>query len=123
MARPKKRKIETAEATPEDAAEVECDTGDTGEQQPGLDESIKASAKVDPSSGPGGKRWKEAFEKWKEVSFEAVKLRAIAGKYAEQEKLAQRLHDAKMRRLDTMATSSSGGRAPSGLLVGPMRPS
>ena len=55
---------------------------------------------MDPASGPGGKRWRAAFDDGKETSLRAVKLRVVADKYVEQEKLAQRIHDAKMRRLD-----------------------
>ena len=51
-------------------------------------------------SRPGGKRWKVAREKWEEAYIRAIRLRVIAGKYEEQEKLARRLYDAKMQRLD-----------------------
>ena len=53
---------------------------------------------MDPASGPGGKRWRAAFDDWKETSLRAVKLRVVADQYVEQEKLAQRIHDAFTRR-------------------------
>ena len=100
MARPRKKKLEVAETMAEDDGEAEDDTGVTGAQQPAVDGSTQAAANVDPASGPGGKRWRAAFDDWKETSLRAVKLRVVADKYVEQEKLAQRIHDAKMRRLD-----------------------
>ena len=103
MARPKKRKVEATETIVEPGAEGKCDTGVTGEQHPAIDDSIQTAgcaATVSASSGPGGKRWQVAWEKWEEAYRRAICLRAIAGQYEAEEKLARRLHDAKMQRLD-----------------------
>ena len=44
MPRPKKRKIEEVEATAEDGAEIDCDTGITGAAQPVLDSQSPAAS-------------------------------------------------------------------------------
>ena len=41
-----------------------------------------------------------AFDAFEDTSMAAIRLRCIANEQGKQEKLAERLHDAKMRRLD-----------------------
>ena len=100
MRRPSKRKVEEAETTAEDGAEIDGDTGVTGAQQPALDDSTQAAATKDPTAGPGHRKWKAALAAFEEAGRQARNIRAIAKEHEAQEKLAQRLHDAKMRRLD-----------------------
>ena len=100
MRRPRKQKVEVAETTVEAGPEVENDTGETGVQQPGVDDSVAASVKKDPTAGPGHKRWSAALAAFEESSLKAVKDRAIVPMFEKEQKLAQRIHDAKMRRLD-----------------------
>ena len=100
MRRPSKKKVEKTDTTAEDGDEVAVDTGITGEQQPALNESTEATAKVDAAAGPGGRKWKVAFDAFENASMAAIRLRCIANEQGKQEKLAERLHDAKMRQLD-----------------------
>ena len=100
MRRPRKQKVEVAETTVEAGPEGENDTGETGVQQPGVDDSVAASVKKDPTAGPGHKRWSAALAAFEESSLKAVKDRAIVPMFEKEQKLAQRIHDAKMRRLD-----------------------
>ena len=104
MPRPKKRKIEEVEATAEDGAEIDCDTGVTGEEVSTLDKSeevtLSLTAAVDPAAGRDGKRWQAALDAWKQVSETAIQKRVLADHLAEKEKVAQRIYDAKMLRLE-----------------------
>jgi hypothetical protein len=68
--------------------------------QPALDDSTQAAATKDPTAGPGHRKWKAALAAFEEAGRQARNIRAIAKEHEAQEKLAQRLHDAKMRRLD-----------------------
>ena len=56
--------------------------------------------KKDPTAGPGHKRWSAALAAFEESSLKAVKDRAIVPMFEKEQKLAQRIHDAKMKRLD-----------------------
>ena len=100
MRRPAKRKVEEVETTAEADAEAENDTGLTGAQHLGVDNPDAAAAEKDPTVGPGHKKWKAALAAWKEAELVAGRLRAIASVHQERLKLAQRIHDAKMKRLD-----------------------
>lgn len=100
MTRPKKRKLEVAEATAEAGPEVDFDTGDTGVQQPGLNASGQAAAAQDPTDGPGQKKWRAALETFEKASEQAALVRRIATDHEKKEKLAERLYEAKMRRLE-----------------------
>ena len=95
MKRPRKQKVKVAETTVEAGPEVENDTGETGVQQPGVDDSVAASVKKDPTAGPGHKRWSAALAAFEESSLKAVKDRAIVPMFEKEQKLAQRIHDAK----------------------------
>jgi hypothetical protein len=101
MRRPSKKKVDKTDMTAEDGDEVAVDTGITGEQQPALNESTEATAKVDAAAGPGGRKWKVAFDAFENASMAAIRLRCIENEQGKQEKLAERLHDAKMRQLVT----------------------
>ena len=92
MARPKKKKVESAETAAEDGAEVEDETGVTGEQLPALEYSNQPATMKDPTAGPGHmKQWQVALLKWQEATREATTMRSIAKEYEAKEKLAQRL--------------------------------
>ena len=65
--------------------EVAVDTGVTGWQQPALNESTEATAKVDPAAGPGGRKWKVAFDNFENTSMAAIRLRCIANEQGKQE--------------------------------------
>lgn len=100
MARPRKRKVEVAETMAEDGSEVDCDTGVTGPEQPALDNAQQGARSQDPTVGPGFKQWKAALQAFEEKSHQALVLRSCCKKYEDAAKLAQRLFDAKMRRLE-----------------------
>ena len=100
MRRPAKRKVEKVETTAEADAEAENDTGLTGAQHLGVDNPDAAAVGKDPTVGPGHKRWKAAFAAWEEAEKKAMLLRAIATEENKRNKLAQRIYDAKMMRLD-----------------------
>ena len=69
MRRPSKRKVEEAETTAEDGAEIDGDTGVTGAQQPALDDSTQAAATKDPTAGPGHRKWKAALAAFEEAVY------------------------------------------------------
>ena len=100
MSRPKKRKVEVAETTAEDDAEAEDNTGVTGQPVPELDEAEEVTTVVDPASGLVGKKWKAAFNAFEEASIKAIKTRVLADEQEKQAKLAQRIFDAKWKRLE-----------------------
>jgi ribose 1,5-bisphosphokinase PhnN len=84
----------------EDDSEGESDTGVTGERQ-----LAQQAASTAASSGPGlsaaaEKKLEEATDVFVETEGKAEALRMIATGREAQEKLAQRLHDAKQKRLD-----------------------
>ena len=104
MARPKKKVVVVTETVVEDAAEAENETGVTGELAPALDESDQTAAEVDASHSsaeePLPKKYLAALEAYGAALEKALSLRRAAGIFEEKEKLAKRLFDAKMRRLD-----------------------
>jgi len=100
MRRPKKRKVEATEMTVQDDSELEGSTGITGMQQPTLEPSSEACAMQDPTAGPGHKKWRKTLNIYEEALMKAMELRVFATMHEEKEKLAQRIFDAKMRRLD-----------------------
>ena len=104
MARSKKKKVEAGNPTAEDAVETECDAGAAGEQQQVLNCSSEASSEAAPQervrTAAQEKRWQAALEAWKEAAMNAEVRRLLAQKYEQAEKVAKRLHDAKMNRLD-----------------------
>ena len=103
MARPQKRKIEEVEATAHAGAEIDCDTGITGEVPPEL-EPISPVPSADAPGSPvrsaaQQKKWVAAKEAYEEAMLKAVVLREIATEQVQKQKLAERLFDAKMQRL------------------------
>ena len=103
MPRPKKRKIEEVEATAEDGAEIDCDTGITGAVEPGLDSQSPAASADDAASpvrsAAAQKKWMAAKEAFEEATLKAMTLRTIATEHGQKQKQAERLYDAKIQRL------------------------
>ena len=88
MPRPKKRKIEEVEATAEDSAEIDCETGIIGEVEPVLDSQspveFAAAASSPVRSAAAQKKWmvaKEAF--WEATMKTSMALRTIAAEHVE----------------------------------------
>jgi hypothetical protein len=100
MRKPKKCKVETVEATAEDYPEVEGDTGITGEQVTSLEPATRADDAKPVLTAAAEKKLAEATDVFVEAEAKAEALREIATEREQKEKLAHRLHDAKMRRLD-----------------------
>ena len=104
MPRPKKRKIEEVEATAEDGAEIDCETGITGEVEPVLDSQspveFAAAAASPVRSAAAQKKWMAAKDAFEEATMKAITLRTIAAEHVEYEKHTNRLYDAKMQRLE-----------------------
>ena len=96
MRRPKKQKIDVAEEGPE----VEGDTGVTGGEQPALEKETKAAPGSTVLTAAAEDKLEAATDVFLEAEIKAEALREIATERKAKEKLAQRLHDAKMRRLD-----------------------
>ena len=104
MPRPKKRKIEEATAPCPDATGIGDDTGITGPEQP-APELASPAKKPDASASPvrsaaAQKKLTAAMAAFEEAMKEAMALRAIATEQEAKEKLAERLYDAKMARLE-----------------------
>ena len=100
MARPKKKKVATAETTAEDDPEIEDDTGVTGTHLSGVDESNSAARADQLPSDAAHNRWRKAIEEHAEKLFVAKHFKKRAKEKLEKAKLAKRLYDAKMRRLE-----------------------
>ena len=104
MARSKKKKVEASNPTAEGAAEIECDAGAAGEQQQALESSSEASSEAAPQervrTAAQEKRWQAALEAWQEAVTNAEVHRLLAQKHEQAQKVAKRLYDAKMKRLD-----------------------
>ena len=100
MRRPKKTKVEVDETMAEDESEDESDTGVTGEQLQSLEPSTTADREKSVLSATAEKKLEAATDVFVEAEVKAEALRAIATEREQKERLAQRLHDAKMRRLE-----------------------
>ena len=100
MRRPKKCKVEMVETTLEEGDEVDYDTGITGEQHLTLEDASNAAPRTHELSAAAQSKLDAATDVFLEAYVKADALRQIATEYEKKEKLAQRLHDAKMRRLD-----------------------
>ena len=100
MPRPKKRKVDVAEMTTESNAEAENDMDITGEQQPSCTTPSTASPGSPVLSAVSQRKLDAAADALGEAQAEAQALREVAAKREREEKVAQKLHDAKMRRLD-----------------------
>ena len=100
MRRPNKSKVEVVETTAEDDADGESYTGVTGEQLPALEPATAAAREKPVLSAAAEKKLEAATDIFVEAEGKAEALREIATEREQQEKLAQRLHDAKMRRLE-----------------------
>ena len=100
MARPKKKKVATAETTAEDDPEIEDDTGVTGTHLSGVDESNSAARADQLPSDAAHNRWRKAIEEHAEKLFVAERFKKRAKEKLEKAKLGKRLYDAKMRRLE-----------------------
>ena len=101
MKRPKKSKVEAAETMSEDDSEGENDTGVTGEQLPSLEPATTADREKPVLSAAAEKKLEAATDVFVEAEVKAEALREIATEHEQKERLAQRLHDAKMRRLES----------------------
>ena len=107
MRRPTKGKVEVAETTAEDDPGVDSDTGVTGEQVLPLEPAPRAHPML---SAAAETKLEAASDAFLEAEMKADALREIATECEQKEKLAQRLHDAKMRRLENGDINSNGGR-------------
>ena len=100
MRRPKKTQVEMVETASQDGHEVDTDTGITGEHHPTLESASTAVQQTHVLSAAAQSKLDAATDAFLEAEMKADALREIATEYEGKEKLAQRVHDAKMRRLD-----------------------
>jgi hypothetical protein len=100
MRRPTKTKVEMVETALQEGDEVEDDTGSTGEQLTTTKETITAATHTHVLSAAAQSKLDAATDAFLEAEMHAEALREIATGREAKEKLAQRVHDAKMRRLD-----------------------
>ena len=100
MRRPKKQKVEGVEEAAEDAAEVDGEAGATGEV-PGAPPPRQASpppATSPPS--PGAAQREEAEEIYEDAAIKVRAIKRLAKEAGDAEKVAERLHQRKMARLE-----------------------
>ena len=100
MKRPNKRKVPEVDAAVEGGPEIEVDTGVTGETGSELEPAPTAAPTEPVLSAAAQKKWDAAMERLVEAEAEAEVLRGIATEHEAKEKIAKRVHDVKMRRLD-----------------------
>ena len=100
MRRPKKTQVEMVETASQDKDEVDTDTGITGEHHPTLESASTAVQQTHVLSAAAQSKLDAATDAFLEAEMKADALREIATEYEGKKKLAQRVHDAKMRRLD-----------------------
>ena len=90
--------------TAEEGAEVEGDACIVGERDDSSHLHLAApAASRSPErvrSTAEQKKWEAALAEWKDATVRALAMREIANREVVQRKNAQRLHDAKMKRLD-----------------------
>ena len=86
--------------TAEEGAEVEGDARIVGERDNSLHLAAPAASPERVRSAAEQKKWEAALAEWKDATVRALAMREIANREVVQQKNAQRLHDAKMKRLD-----------------------
>jgi len=100
MARPKKRKLDVAETMAEDGAGDDTSSSTTGTQHSALEPSSPAAHTERHEEARMSPKFRKACEEYQEAQLRAESARQVSKEWMDKLALAQRLHDAKMRRLD-----------------------
>ena len=101
MKRPKKKKVEAAEAT-EASAEVKIDMGDAEDEQdaPGSQGVTILNPALAPSQVDQLSPFEKAAHEWEKAGIKAVAARRIAKTIKKAETMAEKLYEVKLKRLD-----------------------